>query len=313
MYIIGIDLGGTNIAGAILDQNYGIIAKNSVKTIADQGFEPILNSIKGLIDSLLKEQNLSYKDIARIGIGSPGTIDSKKGVVIYANNLSLLNAPLAPKLSELTGIPVKISNDANCAALGESVAGGAKGMKNMVLITLGTGVGGGVVIDKKIYEGTLSVGTELGHIVIMANGKKCSCGRIGCWEAYASASALISQTLAAIEKHPECLMAKQAKDGVKVNGRLAFDCAKAGDETAAAVVKEYVQYVACGIINIINIFFPDAILVGGGISGEGDYLLDPIRELVKNYSYGSAYVQCPQILKATLGNDAGIIGAAALQ
>lgn len=308
MYYIGVDLGGTNIAVGIVNKEGGLVAKKSVKTCAEKGFDYIMEAMSGCILSLLREKDVSLDEVEGIGIGSPGSIDSRNGVVIYTNNISLSNAPMAATLRKTVDKPVFISNDANCAALGESVAGGAKGIANVVLITLGTGVGGGVIIDGKIFDGVTGTGAELGHTVIRTGGISCTCGRRGCWEAYASATALIRQTKEAIGRHPESLMAQASE----INGRTAFEAMKQGDRAGKAVVRHYLNYVAEGIVDMINIFRPEIILLGGGISHEGDYILKPIQRHINRYSYGASYIKPPLVKLATLGNDAGIIGAAML-
>lgn len=308
MYYIGVDLGGTNIAVGVVKKDGSLVCKKSVKTQAEKGFEAIMNAMSGCILSLLRENGISLSDVEGIGIGSPGSINSRDGVVIYTNNIRLENAPMAATLRKAIDKPVFVSNDANCAALGESIAGGARGIENVLMITLGTGVGGGVILNGKIFDGYNGTGAELGHTVIRTGGEKCTCGRRGCWEAYASATAVIRQTKAAIARHPESLMAK----ATDVSGRTAFEAAKKGDRAGKAVVKRYLNYVAEGIVDMINIFRPEVVLLGGGISHEGDYILKPIQRHINRYSYGAAYVKPPVIKLATLGNDAGIIGAAML-
>lgn len=306
MNTIGIDLGGTNIAIGIVDQAGKLLAKKSVKTLSEQGFETMVRRMAETVRSLLNENGMSEKDIAGVGIGSPGTINSAAGTVICSFNLSLYNVPLVAELKKYFSVPVYISNDANCAALGESVSGGAKGLSDVVMITLGTGVGGGVIIGGKIFEGYQGLGTELGHMIIKMGGRECPCGMRGCWEAYASATALAVQTKEAIARHPDSIMAKVTE----INGRTAFEAAKKGDRAGKLVVKHYLEYIAFGIVDIVNIFRPQVVLIGGGISHEGAYILKPIQRCVDKYSFGAALTPPPPVRLATLGNDAGIIGAA---
>ena len=308
MYYVGIDLGGTNIAVGVVDKDGHIVGKKSVKTGNERPFKDILKDMANCVLDLLKELNVSLDEIISIGIGTPGSVDSENGVLVYANNFAEKeNIKMREILQSYIDKPVYMTNDANAAALGEVVAGAAKGYKNVVVITLGTGVGGGVIINGQLYEGQYSAGAELGHIMLMHGGEPCSCGRRGCWEAYASVTALISQTKAAMSKYPESLMNTLAKDGV--NGKTCFDAAKQGDAAALQVVKKYAEYVADGICSIINIFQPNKLVIGGGVSKQGDYLLNPIIEYARKYDYNKLFEKT-EIKTATLFNDAGIIGAA---
>lgn len=316
MYRIGIDLGGTNIAAAIVDKNFNIVYKKSVPTNVSDGGDRIANDMADLCTTLCVEAGISISEIEAVGIASPGIANSRDGVVEYACNLPFLKFPVCRKLSDrLGGIETHVENDANAAAWGEAVAGAARGTQNSVMITLGTGVGGGVIVDGKVYSGFNFAGSELGHIVISAGGRQCGCGRKGCWEAYSSATALINMTK---EKLAECkaenrntLMEKLSEDGV--NGKVAFDAYDAGDDAAREVVEQYAYYLACGITNIINLYQPEVLSIGGGISGQGQKLLDLIMPIVKAESYGGAGTVVPtKVCIAELGNDAGIIGAAFL-
>lgn len=308
MYYIGVDLGGTNIAVGIVDNNGNIVKKISSPTPSGNDYIKVVEAMVELCKKVVDETGLELSDIKAVGIGCPGSIDYKKGTVAYSNNLRFDDAPIKAEFQKHWDIPVILENDANAAAYGEYIVNG-NGAHVFVAVTLGTGVGGGVVIDGKIFRGANGAGAELGHTVLIHNGLPCSCGRSGCWEAYASATALISQTKAAIEKHPESLMAKYAKENGKVNGRTAFDAAKQDDAAAKQVVETYIGYIADGITNMINIFQPNKIVIGGGISNEGEYILEPIREHVKKYDYNKLFARA-EVTAATLRNDAGIIGAA---
>lgn len=314
MYAIGIDLGGTNIAAGIVDDKGVLIAKESIPTFAQRHYTEIIADMAKVAELACKKANLSISDMAGIGIGSPGTVDSKAGVIAYANNINFKNVPMREELQKHIQLPVYISNDANCAALGEtSDAGAAKGHRNVVLITLGTGVGGGIIIDGKIYEGDHGAGAELGHTLLVLDGVQCTCGRKGCWEAYASATGLIRQTKEAMQKEPESMMWELAGHDISaVGGRTAFDAARKGDKTGRQVVDQYIKYLSEGLIDMINIFRPEILLVGGGICNEGEYLFAPVREYINKYVYGGENTPLPVIQKAKLGNDAGIIGAAML-
>ncbi len=307
MYI-GIDLGGTNIAAGLVSEQGKILAKGSVPTMSERPATEIVKDMANLAKKLVTDNGMSLSDVRGVGIGCPGSIDFKNGVVVYANNLKMEHFPLAEEFSKYLDLPVTIDNDANCAAMGEYVVSG-NGVDNFILVTLGTGVGSGIIVDGVMLRGFNGAGGEAGHTTLIHDGEPCSCGRKGCWESYASVTALIRQTKDAMEKNPESLMNKLAEEEGRVSGRTAFDAAKAGDEVAKEVVRKYAIYVAEGIINIENIFQPEMICVGGGISREGEYLLDPVREFVKKYGYNK-YMKKTEIITAKLFNDAGIIGAA---
>ena len=314
MYRIGIDLGGTNIAAGLVNENYELVRKKSVPTGAERPGEMIVDDMAALCLSLCKEHGVSMSDITAIGIATPGVANIDTGVCEYTNNINFKKFPLADLLGErLNFTNIKIANDANAAAWGEAVAGAAKGTSNSVMITLGTGVGGGIVIDNKLYTGFNYAGAELGHIVIEIDGAPCTCGRKGCWEAYSSATALIRMTK---EKIDECRATGRKSimlDAPRVSGRLACDSMRAGDEAAKEVYDKYIKYLATGLANIVNIFQPEVISLGGGVSNEGQSLIDSLLPLVRAQSYGVGFVnKLPELRIAKLGNDAGIIGAALL-
>ena len=313
MYYIGVDLGGTNIAIGIVNEKGDLLIKDSVPTNANREADDIIRDMAALCLRLIDAKGLSVGDIEYAGIATPGTADHDNGVVVYANNLPFLNYPLAAKLSEFTGIKkVLIENDANAAAKGEAACGAAKGYNSSVMITLGTGLGGGIIIDGKVYSGFNYAGGELGHTVIEVNGLPCSCGRKGCWEAYSSATGLINMTKVKLEETKDTVMHERvAKDG-KISGRTAFDCMRLGDKAAKEVVDKYIYYLAMGVTNIINIFQPEVLVIGGGICNEKNYLTDPLVKIVETEQYTRNSKNKTQIRIAKLGNDAGIIGAAML-
>lgn len=308
MYI-GIDLGGTNIAVGLVDETPKVIANSSRPTGATRDYKEIIKDMAELCKEVTEGAGYTMDDIKGIGIGSPGTVDPTGEVVIYANNLGWDNIPVVQELKKYyPNIPMKIDNDANVAAYGEYVVNG-NGAESFVAVTLGTGVGGGIVLNNRIYKGFNGSGGEIGHFVMTYDGEQCTCGRKGCWETYASVTALIRQTKEAIEKNPDSLMAKNAEEEGKVSGRTSFEAAKQGDKVAQEVVDTYLKYVADGVTSIINIFQPNVLVIGGGISKEGDYLLNPIKEYVAKNVYCKAVIQT-EVKIATLMNDAGIIGAA---
>ena len=319
MYTIGVDLGGTNIAIGLCDENLNMIDKGSVPTLADREGELIIRDMANLAAEIIKRNNLTVSDIASVGIATPGAANSKTGVVEYANNLPFLNFPIAEIFKKYLPVEkVLIANDANAAALGEALAGAAKGTKNSVMITLGTGVGGGVIIDGKIFDGGINcAGAELGHIVIVAGGRQCSCGRRGCWEAYSSATGLSNMTKEKMNelklKGISSLLFEEADKDGKVSARTAFNAMKRGDKYGAMIVDEYIKYLAEGITNIINIFQPEVLSIGGGVCNEKEYLTKPLIEIVEREQYTRTNAHKAKIVTAVLGNDAGIIGAAGLR
>ena len=315
MYNIGIDLGGTNIAIGIVDENYNIVLKDKVPTRTERPTSAIMDDMANLCKSLLERLNLTFEDIGSAGIAAPGSIDVENGVVRYSNNIKMENYPIARELKNR--IPLKnvfVENDANAAALAEAKAGAGKGLDDVVMITLGTGVGGGVVIGGKLYSGFNYAGAELGHTVIEFGGRQCTCGRKGCFEAYSSATGLINMTKEKLAETKDTLMWEMVDGDINnTSGRTAFDACRKGDKAGKEVVDMYIGYLACGLANMINIFQPEVLCIGGGVCGEGDYLLNPLKELIKQNSYGYERQERNTQLKiAELGNDAGIIGAASL-
>lgn len=317
MYRIGIDLGGTNIAAGLVNEKFEIIAKGSTPTLVGRPNAEIVRDIATLAKKLCADAGISLSEVAALGIASPGIVDDTTGCVIYANNLDFRDFPILPELHKLLDIAeMHIENDANAAAWGEAIAGAAKGSKSSVMITLGTGVGGGIVDGGKVYKGFNNAGGELGHIVIRVDGRPCTCGRHGCWEAYSSATGLINMTKEKIEEcrktGRETVMTRLVAEKGKVNGRTAFDGKRLGDAAACEVVDEYIKYLASGIASMINIFQPEVLSIGGGISNEGQYLLDLVVPRVREQQYGTDLVPLTDIRIAQLRNDAGIIGAAVL-
>ncbi|MBM7581526.1 glucokinase [Caldicoprobacter guelmensis] len=313
MYYIGIDLGGTNIAVGLVDEEGKIIHKDSVPTLNEREYPEIIKDMAMLSLKVVKDSGVSLKEVKAIGIGSPGTPNNEEGILVYANNLKFRNVPMRAEMQKYIDLPVYLDNDANVAALAESVAGACKGAKHSVTITLGTGVGTGVVIDGKVYSGFNNAAAEMGHMVIVVDGEQCTCGRKGCWEAYASATALIRETKKAAVANPDSLINKLVDgDLSKINAKTPFDAARQGDKVGLHIVEEYMKYLAEGLANVVNIFQPEIIAIGGGISKEGEYLLAPLRKLVSQRVYTVEGVPQTKIVAAKLGNDAGIVGAAML-
>lgn len=311
---VGIDIGGMSIKLGLVDDRNQILAKKVIATQAEElPAEAVVTNIAEAVLELLKENNLTIEQCKTIGIACPGTVDGKTGEVLYSNNINWENVTMLKILRKNLSVPMYLANDADAAALGEVIAGAAKDKKNAVLITLGTGVGGGVIIDGKIFSGTLRGGCELGHIVIQHNGKLCTCGRKGCLESYASATALMEMAKEAAIEHPESMMnALAGGDISKIDGRIIFEAEKQDDETAKKVVVCYEEYLSVGIANIINIFRPEIIILGGGVSAQGEYLTNALQKKVDAMCFGGSIGEVAQIVTSKLKNDAGIIGAANL-
>lgn len=313
MYRIGVDLGGTNIAVGVVSEDLKIIGRGKVKTKCPRPAAEIFDDIAVAVDMAVKDAGITMEEVSTIGVGTPGSVNKENGYIEFANNLDFNQVPAKKMLEERLGKTVYLDNDANCAALGEAIAGVGKGVGNFVAVTLGTGVGSGIIVNGKIVSGVNYAGGEMGHTVIMLNGKQCNCGRKGCWEQYASATALIAQTKEAMLKNIESKMWQITNGSIdNVSGRTAFDAMRLGDETAKVVCDNYIYYVSVGIINIINTFQPEFVCIGGGISHEGDTILNPIKKHIDNERYSIHSSKQTKIVAAELGNDAGIFGAALL-
>ena len=310
MYYVGIDIGGMSIKVGFVDINGKIISKYTIPIIPDEPQEETIINLAKSVNEHAKENNF---EISGIGIGCPGSIDSINGLCDYSNNLNWNNLDIVGIIEKYCGVKAKITNDANAAILGEAKFGIAKNYHNVVMLTLGTGVGGGLYINDKLYEGNLGKGAELGHALFRYNGRQCTCGRKGCIEAYCSASALIADTKKAMRKDRKSKMWDYCEyDLNRVNGRTAFDCAQEGDKTAIKVVNNYYDYLATAIIIYCNIFRPEAVVIGGGISNQKDNLIKPLEKRLVEQHYGYKCTPKVELLIASLGNDAGLLGAAAL-
>lgn len=311
-YYVGIDFGGMSAKAGLFDKNSKMLAKDTVKTSKDDNYVTTVAKMAQLVKKLCEENNVPIKSIRRIGLASPGVIDSKEGVVVRWGNYNWSDKPLARDMSEAVGAEVRVVNDANAAAYGEAIYGAAKAYKNSIFITLGTGIGSGIIIDGKLFEGVRGAGAEAGHMVIQVGGVPCGCGRKGCFEQYASASALIRDTKRAMFENKESIMWRMTGgDPENVDGKTAFAASREGDAAAQTVVKNYIVYLGEGILNLVSIFRPEAVILGGGVCNEGEYLLAPLRKYVAE----RLYVGCDKVPltlnRAALGNDAGIYGALA--
>jgi glucokinase len=312
-YDLGIDLGGTDIKVGVIREDYTIAAKHSVPTPRSHAVDETCRTMAQAAKTALKLAGLEEAEIEYAGIGVPSTINRANSHVVFANNLGWRDIDLIPAFRKHWDIPVYLANDADCAALAEVRAGAARRFDNAVMLTLGTGVGGGLILNRRLYPGGDGFGSEPGHTLLVAGGEPCTCGGRGCLEAYASVTALVRDTIRAMAGSPETLMREHCgNDITRVTGRTAFDAAKCGDETAKRVVENYIGYLAAGIASLAILLRPQAVILGGGVANEGESLLTPLREKLPPLVYGSDIMGVPEIVGAQLGNDAGIIGAALL-
>lgn len=312
-YRLGIDLGGMSFKIGLVDENYRIVAYTSAPTNQhERSFEEVIADITACGTRLAEENGVRVQDLAGIGMGSPGCIDQSSGDLLFAGNLNWYDRPLRKQLETCFGVPVHVGNDADCAIIGETLAGAARGRSNVLMLTLGTGVGGGLILDGRLYAGTKGCGGELGHVPFVFDGEPCTCGSRGCLEAYASITAFLRCTERAMAENPESMMHTYAAEHGGISGRTAFECAKRGDTAAIAVVDAYTTTVAAGIAGFVNVFRPEIVLIGGGVSAQGAALIDPIREKLSRFTFASERLPAPTVAVAMLGNDAGIIGAACM-
>lgn len=310
---IGVDVGGMSIKAALVNKEGKIIYKSTKKVDAKKGTGPFLRDIRSLLIEHIEYAKENGFIVKAIGFGVPGIVNPTLGTIDFATNLYMEHVPLRDYLKDLN-LPIYLSNDANVACLGEVRFGAsAKGYKDVILLTLGTGIGGGVVINNQLFEGNEGKGAELGHEVIVVDGHQCSCGRKGCFETYASASALLRYTKEEMENNKSSLMWEYCKNDVNnINGLTSFECAKLGDPSANFVVNKYIKYLGEGILNFCNVFRPQIILLGGGVSNQGDYLIEKVKEYCGSRHYGYKNTPLVEIKCASLKNDAGVIGAASL-
>lgn len=311
-YYIGVDLGGTNIVAAVVDENGRILNKSSCKTNLPKESEVLVSDIAHLIDLVLKQSNLSIDDIENVGIGVPGIVNTQEGVIVYSCNFNYSDVKIADMLESKIGKKIYIENDANAAALGEFVCGAGVGSETMIVLTLGTGIGGGIILNKQLYRGFNYTGAELGHIVIERNGRHCNCGRNGCFEAYASATGLAKTAEEVADKYPGSKLWNVYRKDNKISGKVLFDAVVEGDFAAMEAWNIFVSHLATGVVNIINIFQPQILCIGGGVSQAGELLINPLKEIFDREDYSRNSKNRCKIVSAKLKNDAGLIGAAML-
>lgn len=311
-YTIGIDLGGTTMTAGLVNESYEIVGKITWATRLPRPAEDLEKALADLCRAVAKENNVSFDEVSYVGIGTPGIVNFMTGFVGYNTNFNYYDWNLGPDMEKLLGCKVYVENDANAAAFGEYIAGGAKGYRDAVIVTLGTGIGSGIILGGKILRGFNFAAGEIGHTVIVKDGRACNCGRHGCWERYASARALSEDTREAMKKDPDNIMWKIAGDLEHVNAKTAFDAMAAGDALAKQVVDTWLEYVGCGVANVVNSFQPEVICIGGGVSNQGETLLAPVRAYVEKETHNITTGRVPEIRACVLRNDAGVIGAAAL-
>jgi glucokinase len=313
-YYLGLDLGGTNIVAGVVDEDYNILSKKSIPANAGRPVEEVTRNMAEVGKEAVRLAGLQLSDVSSCGTGMPSCINPATNLLVHANNFGWKNVPIYDYLQKQISLPLYISNDANCAAYGEVLAGAAKNHTDAIMLTLGTGVGGGIVMNKKIYSGADTMGAELGHTKLVYNGIRCTCGQYGCLESYCSSTALIRRTKEAVKEHSDSMIMEMAgHDANKIDGKAVFDSAKKGDPLAAEIVDEYIGYLAAGISTFIVIFRPQVIILGGGIAHAGQFLLEPLNKKLFTCTFGAEEIGIPKVIRATLGNDAGLIGAAFLE
>lgn len=314
MKYVGVDIGGTNLKAGLVDEEGNLLATQKMKVAEIANKDALAWTVASMVHELAKAAGVSLSEVASVGVGVPGTVDIRAGSIAYTCNLPLRDVPLRKLFHKYLNIPLYIENDANCAALAEFHVGAGRESKRFVTITLGTGVGAGIVHNGKIYHGANGMAGEVGHMVIEQNGLPCPCGRRGCWEQYASATALKRITAEALAAHPESGLARViAENDGHVSGQSAFIAAREGDVVGQAICEKYVEYLSCGVVNVVNIFQPDTLAIGGGVSNEADeQLLLPVRQRVEQECIPCGKDRRTRVVKAQLGNRAGLIGAALL-
>lgn len=312
-YHLGLDLGGTNMVAGVVDDRHNIVSRCSIPTGAGRPIEEITSDMAAVSLDALRQAGLSLDDVPSWGIGMPSYVNPSTNLLVHANNFGWKSVPIYDYLRRYIGIPIYIQNDANCATLGEVLAGAARDYSDVVMLTLGTGVGGGIVLNNRIYAGADNMGAELGHTKLVFNGVECTCGQKGCLESYCSSTALIRRAREECARNPRSLILELCGgDPGRITGQAVFDACKEGDATAVSLIDDYTSRLAAGISTFITIFRPQVIILGGGMSEAGDCLFGPLREKLHTSTFAAAEIGLPQVVKAALGNDAGVIGAAFL-
>lgn len=313
-YYLGLDVGGTNLAAGVIDENYRVLAKASIPAGAGRDVEAITADMAKVSKMAVEKAGMKPSDFSSWGIGMPSYVNPKTELLVHANCFGWRNVPIYSYLEKLMPLPIFIENDANCAALGEALAGSAKGYSNVIMLTLGTGLGGGIILDKKIYAGADQMGAELGHTKLVYGGRQCTCGQFGCAECYCSASALVHQAKEALMQNKDSvIMELCGHDLTRIEGRTVFSALEQGDAVARKVLYQYVDYLSCALSTFVAIFRPEVIILGGGVANAGEALCEPLKERLKVNTFAGNEIGVPDIMVAAGGNDAGIIGAAMLE
>jgi len=315
-YVIGVDLGGTNIVvGAVAVDGSRDVAMRSEPTRSDQGAEAVVDRIVRMIETAIRETiaetGAERGDVLGVGVGAPGPLDRERGVVLTTPNLGWVNFPLRDVIAERTGLAVKLDNDANCATLGEWWLGAARGGRNVVGVTIGTGIGGGLILDGRLYHGSSDVAGEIGHTTIDVTGRRCKCGNYGCLEAYASGPSIAERAREQMQGDHDSLMYTLVDGEVeRLTAAIVYDAAKQGDATALEVVRETARFLGAGIANLLNVFNPDVVVIAGGVTQAGETLFEPLRREVRKRAFAAAVEAC-RIVPGSLPGTAGVIGAVA--
>jgi glucokinase len=312
MIYIGIDLGGTGIKAGVVDEQGVILAKESCPTGVERGYEAVIRDMAQVAIKAVETSGHTMDDVKAVGIGIPGIMDPKTGIVPFCTNLSWHNVPIISEMHKYIDKPVYVDNDATVAGLAEAVSGVSAGINNSIFITLGTGVGGGIIMNGKVFSGSNGIGSEIGHMITVAGGEMCTCGNRGCWERYASATAIIREGRRMVEAKPETALLKRVNGNPEaITAKDVIDLAKEGDPDCAELFDNYVYHLCVGLVNLINVYDPELIALGGGVSAAGDFLLDAVRAKLPQMVFYKA-MPYARIELAQLKNDAGIIGAAML-
>lgn len=311
-YNIGIDLGGTTVTAGLVDEDCNIIEKLTWDTDLPRPAEDLEQHMAKLCHTVVENAGLTFDCVDSVGIGTPGSVNSQTGFIGFNANFGYHDWELGKNMEKLLDCKVYVENDANAAAYGEYLAGSAKGYNSAICITLGTGIGGGIIMDGKIYTGSNGAGGEVGHTVIVMNGRPCMCGRNGCWEKYGSARALAQDSDAAAKAHPQSRLGMMVAAKGKANAKIAFDAAAEGDEVAKEVLNAWLQAVGCGLVNIINNFQPDIVCISGGVSAQGEILLKPLQAILDAEDYNRNGTHRTIVTTASLKNDAAVVGGACL-
>jgi glucokinase len=315
-YVIGVDLGGTNIVvGAVAEDGSEDVAMRSEPTRSEEGANGVVERIVRMVETAIREtmelKGATRADVVGVGVGAPGPLDRERGMVLTTPNLGWQNFPLRDAIGDRVHLPVKLDNDANCATLGEWWLGAAKGGRNVVGVTIGTGIGGGLILDGRLYHGSSDVAGEIGHTTIDVTGRRCKCGNYGCLEAYASGPSIAERAREQMDGDRDSIMYALVEGEVeKLTAAIVYDAAKRGDATALEVVRETARFLGAGIANLLNVYNPDVVVIAGGVTQAGETLFEPLRREVRKRAFAAAVEAC-RIVPGSLPGNAGVVGAVA--